>query len=91
MISFCDETLDPTRNYFYNVPCLFESSTTYRVYSKEDFANPGGVEEIRLKICLKGGDDTPGGGWICLSVTVTEVHLMVGDTGHAYYMCVAFL
>jgi len=28
---------------------------------------------------VKGGDDTPGGGCICLSVT--EVHLTVGDTG----------
>jgi hypothetical protein len=38
------------------------------------------VEENRLKRCLKGkgvDSDTPGGGWICLSVAgcVTHKHL----------------
>jgi hypothetical protein len=40
------------------------------IIPRVDSGNPGGVEENRLKRCLKGGwvdSGTPGGVWICLS------------------------
>ncbi len=62
------------------ITCLPSYRAPFRRFRYSGFRHSGGVEENRLKRCLKGGgvdSDTCGGGWICLSVAgcVTHKHL----------------